>query len=66
MTEHEINKKLRSAYAHATPDVLSAVLADCTESKGSVCMPTTKKTNRTYPRFAALAACQCIMAGCIF
>ena len=66
MTEHEINKKLRSAYAHATPDVLSAVLADCTESKGSVCMTTTKKTNRTFARFAALAACLCIMAGCIF
>ena len=65
MTEHEINKKLRSAYAHATPDVLSAVLADCTESKGSVCMTTTKKKNRTFARFAALAACLCIMAGCI-
>ena len=47
MTEHEINKKLRSAYAHATPDVLSAVLADCTESKGSVC--TVSYTHLTLP-----------------
>ena len=66
MTEHEINKKLRDAYAHAAPDVLPAVRADCTESKGGVCMTTTKKVKRPFARLAALAACLCLAAGCIF
>lgn len=63
MTEHEINKKLRDAYAHAAPDVLPAVRADCTESKGGVCMTTTKKVKRPFARLAALAACLCLAAG---
>ena len=66
MTEHEINKKLRDAYTHAAPDVLPAVRADCTESKGGVCMTTTKKVKRPFARLAALAACLCLVAGCIF
>lgn len=64
MKHREMEEKIRRAYAHAAPDVLKDVLADCQESKGTVILMTEKtKTSPWVKRVAAAAAALVLLAG---
>lgn len=57
MTEQELEQRLQDAFAHATPDVLDAVLSDCEGQKGTVIVMTEqKKTAPWRRRMAGMAA----------
>lgn len=64
MKHREMEEKIRQAYAHAAPDVLKDVLADCQEPKGTVILMTEKtKTSPWVKRIAAAAAALVLLAG---
>jgi len=64
MTKREINKKIRQAFDHATPDVLDAVLSDCKEQKGRVFVMTEANKRKSWvAKVATIAACLCLLIG---
>ena len=66
MNKHNIKKKLRRVYEHATPDVWDAVLSDCKQQKGNMIMVTTKQKPSKFKQYAGLVACLCLMIGAAF
>ena len=57
MNNRNVEKRIQSAYRDIAPDILDAVLSDCTEQKGAtIVMMEQKKTYPALKRLAALAA----------
>lgn len=64
MTEQELNNKIKTAFTHATPDVLDAIRSQCQEQKGNVIyMTQPKKKKNPWSRFAATAAALILVLG---
>ena len=62
MKNMDIETKVRQAYEHATPDVLSSVLSDCREQKGTVIIMKERKVNWTR-KIGAVAAALALVVG---
>ena len=68
MKNHDIEKKISSAYDKITPDLLDAVLSDCREQKGKTLIMTNQRsfTAGLARRLTAAAASLAIIAGGAF
>ena len=62
MKNVDIETKVRQAFEHATPDVLSSVLSDCREQKGTVIVMKERKVNWAR-RIGAVAAALALVVG---
>ncbi len=63
MMHRDINKAVNQAFTKATPNVLSAVLSDCGEQKGTVIVMTEKRNLSWGKRIAAMAAILMLIIG---
>jgi len=68
LKNHDIEKKISSAYEKITPDLLDAVLSDCREQKGKTLIMTNQRSFTTglARRLTAAAASLAIIAGGAF
>ncbi len=68
MKNHELEKKISSAYEKITPDILDAVLSDCKEQKGNyLIMTNTGLFSQAWARrFTAAAASVALLTGGAF
>lgn len=67
MTEKEMERSIRQAFEHATPDVLGSVLDACDKQKGTVIiMKENKRKNNWIPKIAGLAAALLLVVGAGF
>lgn len=66
MTEKEMERSIRQAFEHATPDVLGSVLDACDKQKGTVIMMKENKKNNWIPKIAGLAAALLLVVGAGF
>ncbi|MBE6952914.1 MAG: cell wall protein [Ruminococcaceae bacterium] len=67
MKKRDVEKRLKTAFASATPNVLSAVLSDCASEKGTVMkMTKTSKNPAWVRRAAAMAAALVLIVGGAF
>lgn len=65
-TDEQIHEQLSRAYAHAAPDMLDAVLADCKKQKGTVLYMGRSETARNpWRRVTALAACLVVVVAAV-
>lgn len=61
MTDHELERRLRTALDHAAPNDLEGVLSRCETGKGTVIdMTNTVETKKKKKRWAPLAAAACL------
>lgn len=63
MTDKELERSVRTAFDHATPNVLDSVLENCQGQKGKVITMTNKKKNPWISRVAAVAAALALVVG---
>lgn len=63
MTDKELERSVRTAFDHATPNVLDSVLDNCQGQKGKVITMTNKKKNPWISRAAAIAAALALVIG---
>lgn len=63
MVNKDMEIKVRQAFEKATPDVLSAVLSECENQKGTVIPMTNNKKTAHWRRFAAMAAALVLVVG---
>lgn len=63
MENKDMEIKVRQAFKKATPDVLSAVLSECENQKGTVIPMTNNKKTVHWRRFVALAAALVLVVG---
>ncbi len=64
MTDRDLEQKIRTAFANATPDDLDAVRSRCAKQKGTVTDMTQYKNNKNrWRRFAAVAAALVLVLG---
>lgn len=63
MTDKELERSVRTAFDHATPNVLDSVLENCQGQKGKVITMTNKKKNPWISRAAAIAAALALVIG---
>ena len=61
MENKEMERKVRTAFEHATPDILESVMEDFNSEKGKV-IPMTKRSNNWIKRSVAIAAVFAIVA----
>lgn len=66
MTEKEMERSIRQAFEHATPDVLGSVLDACDKQKGTVIIMKENKKNNWVPKIAGLAAALLLVVGAGF
>lgn len=66
MTNQEVEIRIRQAVANTAPDVLSSVLANCDQQKGTVVYMEQKKKNVRARRAAGLAAALVLVVGGAF
>ena len=61
MTDHELERRLRTALDHAAPNDLEGVLSRCETGKGTVIdMTNAVETKKKKRRWAPLAAAACL------
>lgn len=64
MTDQQLNDKIKTAFVHATPDVLDHVRSQCQNQKGTVIFMTQpNKKKRSLSRFAMIAAALALVIG---
>lgn len=71
MNEHEIDSKIRDAFASVTPDIKASVLSDCKQKKGKVIAMSNTSNNENKKRpvwgwIAAAAAALLLIAAAPF
>lgn len=66
MTEKEMERSIRQAFEHATPDVLGSVLDACDKQKGTVIIMKENKKRNWIPRITGLAAALLLVVGAGF
>ena len=66
MNYDRLERKIRQAVTHMTPDILDSVLADCKEQKGNIAMTENKKKNPWARRIAGIAAALVLLVTGVF
>lgn len=66
MTDKEMERSIRQAFEHATPDVLGSVLDACDKQKGTVIIMKENKKNNWIPKIAGVAAALLLVVGAGF
>lgn len=67
MTDQEMERGIRQAFEHATPNVLSSILSACDKQKGTVITMTNNNKKKSWiPRVAGLAAALALVLGAGF